>query len=347
MRIGELGEFELIQRLLRQAKSGSTQVTLGPGDDAAAVTPTPGFLIIATCDSQVEGRHFRIKSIGAEQLGRRLAAVNLSDIAAMGAGRDGHWRPLSSLPHSTSSIWRAAFVDSGRHWSSRKLELIGGNVAAGNTLILDLTLIGEVKPDELLKRSGAHPGDAILVTGDLGGLRGRTPRAGAGIKGFGSRRGDRGAPVATGAGRSGRVIAASGVATAAIDVSDGFAQDLTHICEASGVGVRIIRESLPIRAATREVAENLGIDHLDLALSGGEDYELVVTAELRGAIDLIERVRERTGTTLTQIGVVTDRSSGRWLASRGGGQRPFPSGGWQHFGAGSEPVDSSESGAPR
>jgi thiamine-monophosphate kinase len=332
MRIGELGEFDLIDRLLKAAGTPKIEPPLGPGDDAAALRPSPGMLLLATCDSQVEGHHFRLGSISGEQLGQRLAAVNLSDIAAMG-GKP-RWA-LASLILPTSlelefleQLYRG-LADVLHHY---ECELVGGNVAAGETLILDLTLMGEVLPEQLLKRSGAHPGDVILVTGELGASAAGRAALEHGLKNAEAEELIRIHHSPEPRVAAGQLIAAEGQATAAIDVSDGFAQDLGHICSASGVGADVTEASLPIGKATRTVVNALSLDPIETALNGGEDYELICTVPPSASLLLIRHIREAIGLEMTRVGTIT-AGSGCRLLRPDGSRVALPQKGWQHFGA--------------
>jgi thiamine-monophosphate kinase len=218
--------------------------------------------------------------------------------------------------------------------SRYKVSIVGGNTARSPLLIVDLFLIGEIEPDFLLLRSGAREGDLVLVTGQLG-----DSAAGLALLL------DRSLEVKEEHKRSvlkahltpiprieeGRAIAKSGVATAMIDISDGLASDIAHICESSGVGVRIWAEEIPISEATREVAKAAGKDPLDLALFGGEDYELLFTAPPERAEDVALFVRRETGMPVTAIGEVLPADEGRTLL-KGDGKTVFlESGGWDHF----------------
>jgi thiamine-monophosphate kinase len=333
MQIEDLGEFPLIEQLLAQIGRSGPGVAVGAGDDAAALIPTPGMLLLATCDSQTEGRHFRRDHISPEQLGRRLAAVNLSDIAAMGG--QPRWALVSlHLPPATE----ASYIEAVYRGLMRELEpfsarIVGGNMAAGDQLVLDLTLLGEIAPAELLGRTGAHADDLVLVSGSLGAsAAGRaalaeglsSPEAQATIEAHLTPR----ARVALG-----RAIAKTGLATAMIDVSDGFAQDLGHICDASRVGVRINAADLPLAAETHAVAHTVGADPLQWALTGGEDYELILTAPREAAGDLARIAERELGLALTPVGTILESKAERWLEDANAERTPLGTGGWSHFGS--------------
>jgi thiamine-monophosphate kinase len=335
MQIGQLGEFDLIERLLAQIGTGGDGLILGPGDDTAAIAPTPGMLLLATCDCQVEGQHFRLDRGSPEQIGRRLAAVNLSDIAAMG-GRP-RWSLISlCLPPDTDALFvEQLYRGLSNEFTRFGTHLIGGNVARSDRLILDMTLLGETLPEELLRRSGAMPGDAVLVTGSLGASAGgRAVLDSGGAASEAEQKAVAAHLVPNPRVAAGRAIASTRAAHTMIDVSDGFAQDLGHICNASACGVAIEASSIPISPETRQAAERLNAGALHWALSGGEDYELVLTAPAERVPELVRVVTAQSGLALTRVGEILRPEEGRWLIQDG--QRiPLTSEGWQHFGSGS------------
>jgi thiamine-monophosphate kinase len=332
MQIGDLGEFNLIERLLQHVGEAGPGVTLGAGDDTAAIKPSTGMLLLATCDSQVEGHHFEQSQISPEQLGRRLAAVNLSDIAAMGG--QPRWALVSlCLPPSTEihfieAVYRGLTAELNRFAT----RIVGGNITASELLMLDLTLLGEVPPSELLRRGGARPGDTILVSGHLGSSAAGRAALNAGLDSGAARVAIEAHLTPQPRVAVGRIVAASGFGTAMIDVSDGFAQDLGHICDASGTGAIVQATALPIAAGAQEVAIALGLDVLQLALSGGEDYELIVTAPADLTGELAGSVEREAGVVLTRVGTIVSRTEGRWLEQQDGRRVPLVARGWQHFG---------------
>ena len=182
----------------------------------------------------------------------------------------------------------------------------------------------------MLRRSGARPGDAVLVTGALGAARAGLLALDAGLAGESANAPARVHLLPTARVDEGLAIASSGLATAAIDVSDGFAADLGHLCEASGTGARIFADRLPVSPAARDVAADLGFDPMLAALHGGEDYELIVTCASEHTDALIEAVRRTTGTPLTAVGEITE-APGLRLVEVGGNERSLDSAGWDHF----------------
>ena len=330
--LGEFGLIDLIQRLL--PKPGGN-VILGIGDDTAALRLQDGRLLLATCDVQVEGRHFRRDRISPYLLGRRTAAINLSDIAAMGGTP---LYPLVSLglPSELEVSWVEEFYRGlETELSTEGALVVGGNLTSAEKIFVDLTLLGEVAEEEMLTRSGGGPGDRILVTGALG-----TSCAGllAFDEGLSSHADVAEATTAHLTPRArvkeGRSIAKTKLATSMIDISDGLAGDLHHLCLASGYSARIWADRLPIAPVTREVARRLRKDPLDLALHGGEDYELLFTAPASAVEEIREEVYKASGTQVALIGEMLEASGpgpAMWLALPEGRQESLQPRGWDHF----------------
>jgi thiamine-monophosphate kinase len=342
--IGEVGEFGLIERLVGRLGPGRADTVIGAGHDDAAVLRRPdGRLQLATIDTQVAGVHFRLAPVDtparardrARRVGRRTAAINLSDIAAMG-GVPTHALATLVAPPDLAAEWALAVIDglAGElaRWGA---DLVGGNLARGDGVVLDLALLGEVAQEQLLLRSGARPGDVLLVTGDLGGA----------AAGLALETDDGGADARPAAGHREAVLArlhapeprlsvapllAPLGATAAIDVSDGLAGDAAHLCARSGAGANVDAGRLPIADSTRAVAAALACDPAAWAIGGGEDYELLFTAPAPCAEALIEEVRRATGIPVTAIGTITEEPGCR-LVLPDGAVVPL-SGGWRHFG---------------
>jgi thiamine-monophosphate kinase len=259
------GEFEIIALFTRALPLAGRGVVVGPGDDAAVLRPAPGEDLVATVDAVVEGVHFDRRSTAAD-VGWKALAVNLSDLAAMGA------RPVAALvalalpPGVPVATLRGLARGLGACARRHRTPVVGGNVTRAGALSLTVTVLGAVPEGRAVLRSGARPGDLVAVTGTLGdaalGLR-------PGAAGPLLRRQRRPVPrLAAGLALAGRV-------RAAIDVSDGLVQDLGHLCRASGVGARIGVVDLPVSAAYRRAVRRLA-DPWAPALAGGEDYELVV-----------------------------------------------------------------------
>jgi thiamine-monophosphate kinase len=334
MRVGELGEFSLIERLAARLGGYGDDVVVGVGDDVAVLRVTDDRYLLATCDAQVAGVHFLPDVVTPYQIGRKAAAINLSDIASMG-GTPRHFLISLILPEDTEVAFIDAVYDGLVEESQRYgVDIVGGNVARSDRVVIDLFLLGEVMPNRLILRSGARPGDQVLVTGRLGdsaaGLsllldpKLSVPAA------------DREMLVARHVTPTPRlpesaVIAGMGTASAMIDLSDGLSSDIGHICDQSRVGVRLWAERLPMSPAAQRVAELAGREPWRLALAGGEDYELCFTAPPGAVEELAAAVSQETGTQVTVAGEVLPAGEGRWLVFEGGREVRLEAAGWDHF----------------
>jgi len=293
-----VGEFDLIRRFFQRPVR---RAALGVGDDCALLAPAPGMQLAVSSDMLVEGRHF-FADVDPRLLGHKSLAVNLSDLAACGA------RPLAftlalSLPRADAA-WTEAFAAGLLALAdAHGCELVGGDTTQG-PLNICITVFGEVPPGAALLRSGARAGDDVWVSGTLGDarlalevFRGTLTLPAAAFE-LARRRMETPVPrVALG-------LALRGIATAALDVSDGLVGDLRHILEASGVGATLDADAAAARVAlgTPDVDAGLDIDTLRLcALSGGDDYELAFTAPA-AARAAVEAAGRAAGTPVARIG---------------------------------------------
>jgi thiamine-monophosphate kinase len=332
MNLSNLGEFGLIARLRARWPALPEQVVVGPGDDAAVVRPDPGRLLLYTVDAMIEDVHFRRRWMSPRDLGWKAMAQNVSDIAAMG-GQPTYALVCLSLSADVETTFVDAIYDgleaaAGQYGAS----IVGGDIMGSTGAIaLSVSLLGEVEQSRLMRRSGARPGDVLMVTGAVGdaaaGLhlleKGETPRD---KEEQAVARHLRPTPRLDEA----RLLSRSGQVTAAIDLSDGLAGDATRMAEESGVGVRIYAERVPIAEACASVAQRLHLDPLDLALRGGEDYELLVAMRADAASGLAEFLRHEMGVPLTAVGEVVDRERGLTLVRADGSETPL-SPGFDHF----------------
>jgi thiamine-monophosphate kinase len=282
-------EWDLIAALSREFGPAPPQVVVGIGDDCAALSLNGPDYLLWTVDTLVEGVHFDLAYTSLSQLGWKSLAVNLSDIAAMGG--EPRFALLSLGWPPARDRTQALAVAAGLAQAAREYEvaIIGGDtVASPWGLSLSVTLTGQVPAAQMLRRSGARPGDLVFVTGPLG-------EAAAGLEIL--RRGldlapDLKTPLIEAHLRprphlrAGRLLAREGLATALIDTSDGVATDLYHICQASGVGARIKDARVPVSPRVQALAPRLGRAPLDLALTGGEDYLLLFTCRPENGIRL-------------------------------------------------------------
>lgn len=324
------GELELI-RLIRERVAERAGVRKGIGDDAAILEP-PEKNMLLTIDMLVEGVHFDLRYFDAYSLGKKCMAVNVSDIAAMGG------RALYSVVSVglREGLDREFVLELYRGMetvaSQWQVSIVGGDtVRSPGGLVIDVAVVGEaVRP---LTRSGACPGDLIGVTGYLGcsaaGLellqRGVRPGSCRPYEEEAIRRHLEPTPRC----EAGLALARVPGVTACIDVSDGVANEVNHICDESKVGAIIEADTLPICWAAKQVGAMLGIDPTEWALSGGEDYELLFTFHPDAQEDVLRSLAEA-GTTASVIGRVVAEGEGRWLV-KSGRKKPLLMTGFDHF----------------
>jgi thiamine-monophosphate kinase len=295
-----MNEFELIDRFFRRAPRNA-DVRIGVGDDGAVLAPSPGMEYVLTVDMLVEGRHF-VAGCDPQALGHKTLAVNLSDLAAMGALP--RFVLLAGALPEPDTTWLAAFMRGFDALATEyDVELIGGDTTRGPRTFA-VTAIGELPTGSALTRSGANPGDTVYVSGRVGdaslalaATAGRT-EVDAESLALLARRLDEPQPrVALG-------VALRGVASSALDISDGLTGDLGHVLKASRVGATLDLAAIPCADALR--AKLLGSERelaLGLLLAGGDDYELCFTASpaMRERVDAIGRAL---GLPLTPIGSI-------------------------------------------
>jgi thiamine-monophosphate kinase len=309
-----LPERKLIERIKRAAHARARALVRGIGDDCAVLRPPRGHEILVTTDFSLEDVHFRRQWHPPESVGHRCLARGLSDIAAMGGEPLAAFLSLA-LPKNLPQRWADGFLR-GLLKLARDFQvpLAGGDIAQSPAgALADIIVVGSVPQGRSLLRSGARPGDAIYVTGALGASAAALQALRDGKQLRSARHRAHFFPEPRIA--AGRLLRERRLAAAAIDLSDGLSTDLSHICEESGVGAVVYAESVPVaKGAT-----------LELALHGGEDYELLFTAPARKRVP-----QEIAGVRVARIGEVIggDRV---FLADRQGRRRPMPPRGWEHF----------------
>jgi len=294
----------------------------------------------------VEDVHFQRATHGPADIGWKALAVNASDIAAMG-GHPRHAVVSLMFPGDLEVGWVDGLYDGLLEYAAGAgIAVVGGNLAQAPIVIVDVALLGEVEPHRLVRRDGARPGDLVAVTGTLGGaaaglaaLRlGMTDPPGQTLIARAVCAQRRPRPPLT----AGRLLAASGAVQAMIDLSDGLAVDLWRVCEASGVGVRIETARLPVDPAAAAVAAAQGRSATEMALSGGEDYELLFAVAPSDADRVLARLAAETGRPATVIGEFTLASADRQIVGEDGVQ-PLTPNGWTHFRAHPDPAGSEAS----
>ena len=286
----------------------------GIGDDCAVLRPPRRHEVLITTDFSLEDVHFRRAWHPPESAGHRCLARGLSDIAAMGGEPLAAFLSLA-LPADLPQRWADGFLGGLLKLAAGfKVPLAGGDIAQSPAGVLaDIMVVGSVPQGRALLRSGARAGDAIYVTGSLGASAAVIQLLRAGKKLRPSQHRPHFYPEPRIA--VGRVLRERRLATAAIDLSDGLSTDLSHICEESGVGAVVYAESIPVAQGAT----------LDLALHGGEDYELLFTVPPRTRVPA-----EIAGIAVSRIGEII-RGDGAFLADRRGRRRPLPPRGWEHF----------------
>lgn len=327
MKISDLGEFGLIERIRRTAPRNAKRTPIGIGDDAAALLFSPSATLLATTDMLIEGVHFDLKTTDLYSLGWKAAAVNLSDIAAMG-GVPRFCLTALGIP-SSLTVGKVDEFYRGFTACIRKqgAVLVGGDTCGSRKgLIISVTVLGEVEKKHAVTRAGARPGDLLYVTGTLGdsGAGLELLKAGAGNQRSGTRRliEKHLRPVPRIA--EGGKLASAKIASAMIDVSDGLSSDLGHLCSQSGAGAEVFADRIPLSKELRS-AKALTRPALEYALSGGEDYELLFTVPL-GKIKKLKALQ----IAATEIGIITRDRSMRLIDDRGQG-RTLTATGYDHF----------------
>ncbi len=318
-------EFDLITRYFKPL-SGDGSFSLS--DDAAVFMPPAGQEMVMAADALVEGVHF-LPTDPPATLGRKLLRVNLSDLAAMGGAPFGYLMTLS-LPR-IDHAWMAAFVVGlATDQKAFGMRLLGGDTT-GTTgpVVLSLTIIGTMPPGQAVRRSTARPGDSLWVTGSIGdsalGLSVLTGRVSApeDVRAFLTGRYHLPRP---------RLMKIAGVASAAMDVSDGFVQDLGHLCRESGCVAVVDVDRIPLSRAARSLADQFADQpaFLEQVLTGGDDYELLLAVPPEREIMLSAAARQA-GVSLTRIGRFYPGAPAVDIRRADGTSLEFGRGGWSHF----------------
>jgi thiamine-monophosphate kinase len=333
--MSRLSEDDLVAMMRKLLGGEAPGVLLGPGDDAALVDLGP-HLGILTSDMLVEDVHFRRDRTAPHDLGYKSLAVSVSDVAAMG-GSPRYALVSLGIPKDIEPSWVVELYGGLRDCAAEHaMAVVGGDTSLSDAIVVSVAVTGEVARGGAVTRAGAKPGDRIVVTGALGGAAGGLRLSEAPAHGVAQ-------AVATTWGRAllesmsrpvarvgeGHTLAQAG-ATAMIDISDGLLKDLDRLCAASGVGAAVTLDDVPVAAGLRELAGVLPVDPQELALGGGEDYELLATLPFPAVDRTARKLEERFGTALTDIGEVRERSGIVGIDARGG-ERALEPKGWDHF----------------
>lgn len=345
-RVSETGERALIERIRQRVPAADPSLLVGIGDDAAVAAPDRGALQVLTTDALVEGVHFDRRFSSPKDIGYKALAVNVSDIASMG-GRSRFALLSLMLPVEMSVSEVDGLLDGLLDLAAEtRVTLAGGNITRSpGPLIVDVTVIGSVRPRKVLTRSGGRAGDVLYVTGQIG----------AAAAGFDWLRQEnrpsdyvrvrldsgslmppeealadcvarhrRPEPRA----RIGSILGQTKAASACMDLSDGLADAVAQISSASGTGARIDADLLPLHAGAREWFTRRGADPISASVAGGDDYELLFAVPTRRRGRLRGVIREARGVAITRIGELTTDPSVGLL--RNGRLEPLPAG-FTHF----------------
>ena len=345
MKLAAFGEDAFLSELQDRVPPFA-RVSLGIGDDAAAVSVPDGELVLLTVDTLVEGTHFLWETTPPLFLGRKAVAVSASDIAAMGGIALGALLSLSvSGDIEVETLWQIVDGAAAR-CGELGMGLVGGNLARSHgPAVVNVTVFGHTEAGKTLRRGGARAGDAIYVSGEIGASSAgfRLLQEGVALSPTGGVMGpdalrEGPLPLAEPCIRAhldpqprlalGRELGARDLATACIDVSDGLSIDLHRLCRASGTGARVEERALPLAPGALAWQRQLGRDPVRAALSGGEDYELLFTARDASAI---EAFRDSGDIAITRIGEMTSDGDVVELVRPDGSVEPLGTSGWDHF----------------
>ncbi|MBN2417980.1 MAG: thiamine-phosphate kinase [Deltaproteobacteria bacterium] len=335
LKVSDIGEFALIDRIQKIVEKSSHPGLLvhGIGDDAAVFSsPGPGFEILVTCDTMAEGRHYLRQYISSFEIGRRAMVMNISDIGAMGG------LPLYALVTlGLTSSEAVEDIEEIYRGFIKELEPFGAVIIGGNISMIegrpfiDITLIGKVDKDNKVLRTGARPGDAVMVTGYPGKSAAGYWVVSNSIPGWEQYRTLLDAYIRPQhRAREGNALAMSGKITSMIDISDGLSGDLVHICEKSAVGVVIKEEMLPSCKELLKLSRITKIEKEDFILGPSDDYELLFTCAPED-IGTVKSILSGLNRPVTHIGDIVHQEHGMTIITKDSGQKALLKKGWDHF----------------
>lgn len=329
MKLKETGEFGLIDLIRRKFPAKDKNLVLGIGDDAAVIKITPKRYLIFTTDALREGVHFDLSYYSYHEVGWKAMAANLSDVAAMGGiptfGLISLGLPKNKKTEDVLKIYKG-MNDLAKRYGCK---LCGGDIFLSSEIIISIALLGETEPEFLVKRSGAKPGDLICVTGNLG-------QSQAGLELLKAKKTSKLdwlrkhlKPVPR-INQARKLVQTLNV-TSMIDISDGFGSDLYHIAEESQVGVLIFEKKIPMSRTFLQMASVLGKSPLDLALSSGEEYELLFTIK-KGQGEKLKFLKRKTpGLKVTVVGEIKNEKDGMKILDSKGKIKNLKRVGYSHF----------------
>lgn len=328
--LGEVGIIQLIQESV--PSQPVARLKKGIGDDCAVLETAEDRILLVTTDTLVEGIHFTAATLPPEALGWKALAVNISDIAAMGGQPHTAFLSIAIDPQTESNFIASLMAGFQALAEETDVVLAGGDtVESPASTIITITLLGDCRPEHVVYRSGAQVGDDIWVTGPLGnaaaGLFLLLNRNAFGSSQYQSLIMAHQKPVPRL--KMGKALAEGGLAHAMIDISDGIAKDLGHVCQQSGTGSLIRTTSIPMSEQLLRLALETEKRPLDWALHGGEDYELLFTAASADEAQIVSVTTKVSGSPAAKIGKIIPEA-GIWLETEKG-KEPLGPGGYMHF----------------
>lgn len=333
MNLKQIGEFGLIKKLSDGCLVRKNHVIKAIGDDAAAFMQPVGEVVLVTTDMMVERVHFLRNATSGYNLGYKSLAVNLSDIAAMGAGAREAFVSIAIPEDCSIEFIEDIYKGIKQLAASFQVNLLGGDTTGSQKdLVINVVVVGSAPKEEILYRSGAKKGDIIFCTGYLGDSRAGCHLILNKIEGdpetFKTLKNAHLIPKPYL--REGKFLARCGGVHAAIDISDGLSSDLGHILEQSRAGAIIYAEKIPVSENLKKFCRLFNLDPVRYAVAGGEDYALLFTAAPDHANKIVRKYREAFNEPLFEIGEITD-SSQLELEFPKGKKEIITATGWDHF----------------
>ena len=336
--LSALGEFALINRLKKNIANTQPSTVLGIGDDAAIIAPAAGQEVVVTTDLLVEGIHFDLSFCPLRHLGYKAVAVNVSDVAAMNAVPTQIVVGLAAPARFTVEAVEELYAGMRLACEAYGVDLVGGDTTSSRAgLVISVTALGQVAAGAAVRRSGGQPTDILCVSGDLGGaylglqVLEREKQVFLADNDAQPELADYEYVVQRQLRPEARLdiiheLRELGIVpTSMIDVSDGLASEILHLCAASGTGARLFSEFIPLANPALEVAAEFNLDPIMCALNGGEDYELLFT------ISVNDHAKVKNHPDITVIGHLSEQSDGVNLIARGGHAVPLQAQGWTAF----------------
>ena len=337
-RLSTLGEFQLIQSIPRQLTTQGFRPTVGTGDDAAIVSSNPKQHVVISTDLLVEGIHFTRKTATLYDIGYKAAAVNLSDIAAMGGSPTGIFVTMAFPPSLTNQDWQEFYRGLAAPCQSHKVRLLGGDTSSSPTsLFIAITITGQISPQHILTRQRAKVGNLIYVSGTLGDS----------AAGFAHLKKYKRPPKFSALSKThlhlvqrhlhpiprislGKLLASQPYASAAMDLSDGLSGDLNHLCQQSGVGALIYTADIPMSQQMQRYARRIRVNPLEWSLHGGEDYELLFTIPAKWQHQL-EKAANKRRMPISKIGIIQPNRFGIRIEDDDQNQKVLSPRSYEHF----------------